>query len=239
VTAVDDVRADLAAAADPARAAGLSRYLQVLPGGYGEGDELLGVPVPVQRRIAGRHWRGMSPSDAGVLLRSPVHEERLTAVFVLVRQFRSGGEDVRREVVELVLANTDRLDNWDLVDSCAPYVLGPYLAGRDRAVLDRLAASERVWDRRIAVMATFAFIRAGEFEPTLRLARRLLSDPHDLVHKAVGWMLREIGNRDRGAEERFLDEHAPAMPRVMLRYAIEKFPPHRRRHYLARTTSRS
>jgi 3-methyladenine DNA glycosylase AlkD len=232
VTAVDDVRAELAAAADPVRAAGLARSLQVVPGGYGEGDELLGVPVPVQRAVAGRHWRALSPAEAGTLLHSPVHEERLTAVFVLVRQFRSGGEEVRRQVAEVVLANTDRLDNWDLVDSCAPYVLGPWLAGRDRSVLDRLAASDLVWERRTAVMATFAFIRDGEFGPTLGLARRLLHDPHDLVHKAVGWMLREIGARDRATAERFLDEHAPDMPRVMLRYAIEKFPAERRRHYL-------
>jgi 3-methyladenine DNA glycosylase AlkD len=234
VTAVEDVREALAAAADPERAADLARYLQVFPGGYGEGDELLGVRVPVQRAIADRHWRAMAPADAGTLLRSPVHEERLTAVFVLVRLFRAGGEEIQRQVVELVLANTGRLVNWDRVDSCAPYVLGPWLAGRDRAVLDRLAASELVWERRAAVMATFAFIRDGEFAPTLGLARRLLRDPHDLVHKAVGWMLREIGRRDRATAERFLDEHAPDMPRVMLRYAIEQFPAERRRHYLGR-----
>lgn len=231
--AIEDVRRDLAAAAEPARVADLERFFQVFPGGYGEGDELIGVRVPAQRKVAGRHWRALTPTDAGTLLRSPVHEERLTAVFILVRQFQAGDEDVRERIVDLVLANTGRLDNWDLVDSCAPYVLGPWLADRDRAVLDRLAASELVWDRRIAVMATFALIRDGEFEPTLRLARRLLDDPHDLVHKAVGWMLREIGNRDRATAERFLDDHAPAMPRVMLRYAIEKFPPARRRHYLA------
>ena len=234
VAATDDVRRELAEAADPVRAADLARYLQAVPGGYGEGDRMLGVRVPVQRRIAGRHWRALSPADAGTLLRSPVHEERLTAVFILVRQFRAGGPDVQREIVDLVLAHTDRLSNWDLVDSCAPYVLGRWLAGRDLAVLDRLADSELVWDRRIAVMTTFAFVRDGEFEPTLRLARRLLDDPHDLVHKAVGWMLREVGDRDRAAAERFLDEHAPDMPRVMLRYAIEKFPPERRQHYLRR-----
>jgi 3-methyladenine DNA glycosylase AlkD len=232
VTAVDEVRLDLADASDPERAAVLARYLQAVPGGYGEGDQLIGVPVPVQRRIAGRHWRRMSPAEAGELLRSPVHEERLTAVFILVRQFRSAGEDVQRDIVDLVLANTDRLDNWDLVDSCAPYVLGPWLAGRDQAVLDRLAGSALVWDRRIAVMSTFAFVRNGEFGPTLALARRLVRDPHHLVQKAVGWMLREIGDRDRETEERFLDEHAPTMPRVMLRYAVEKFPEERRRHYL-------
>lgn len=239
MTAVDDVRKDLADAADPERAAALARYLQAVPGGYGEGDEMLGVRVPVQRGIADRHWRALSPADAVTLLQSPVHEERLTAVFVLVRQFRAGDEHVQREVVDLVLANLDRLNNWDLVDSCVPYVLGPWLASRDRAVLDRLAASELVWDRRAAVMATFTFIRDGEFAPTLRVARRLLHDPHDLIHKAVGWMLREIGNRDRATEERFLHQYAADMPRVMLHYAIEKFPAERRRHYLSLKSHRS
>lgn len=140
----EDLRVELANAADSRRVAGLARALRVVPGGYGEGDVLLGVPVPVQRSLAGRYWRSLSLADAGVLLRSDVHEERLTAVFALVRQFRAGDEEVRGAVVEVVLANIERLDNWDLVDSCAPYVLGPWLADRDRAVLDRLAESTSV-----------------------------------------------------------------------------------------------
>lgn len=233
MTAVDDVRAELVAAADPARAVVLRRYLQVVPGGYGEGDEVLGVPVPTQRRVAGRHWRRLSVHDAGLLLASPVHEERLTAVFVLVRQFDNGDRPTRQDVYDLVLANTDQLNNWDLVDSCAPHIVGPWLRDQDRGVLDRLAASLSLWDRRMAVLATFAFIRDGDFAWTLRLAERLLDDPYDLIHKAVGWMLREVGNRDRTAEEQFLRRHHSRMPRVMLRYAIEKFEPELRRSYLS------
>ncbi|RYV50952.1 DNA alkylation repair protein [Pengzhenrongella frigida] len=229
---MDEVRAELAAAADPQRAVGLARYLQIAPGGYGEGDQVLGVPVPAQRAVARRHWRTLELDAVDDLLGSPWHEERLTAIFVLVRKFDAGGTPDRRAIVEVLLADTTRINNWDLVDSSAPYLLGPWLLDRDSAVLDRLAASSSVWDRRIAVMATFAFIRAGRFERTLELAERLLHDEHDLIHKAVGWMLREIGNRDRAVEEAFLARHHAAMPRTMLRYAIEKFPADRRAAYL-------
>ncbi|MBY8874263.1 DNA alkylation repair protein [Micromonospora sp. PLK6-60] len=234
-TTAADVRRDLARLADPRRAEQVSRFLQMQPGGYGEGDRAIGVTVPDQRRVAGRYWRDLSLTDTAALLRSDVHEERLTALLVLVRKFARGSEPERDEIFDLVLANTDRIDNWDLVDSSAPYIVGPWLLDKDRSVLDRLAGSRLVWERRIAVMATFAFVRAGDFDWTFRLAERLLRDPHDLVHKAVGWMLREVGNRDRAAAEAFLGRHHRAMPRVMLRYAIEKFEPERRRAYLSGT----
>ena len=227
-----DVRRALAGLADPRRAAGVSRYLQMFPGGYGEGDRAIGVPVPEQRRVTGRYWRDLSLAETATLLDSDVHEERLTALLILVRKFAKGGEEERGAIFRLVLADTGRINNWDLVDSCAPYIVGPWLIDKDRSVLDTLAGSSLVWERRIAVMATFAFIRAGDFHWTFRLGERLLHDPHDLVHKAVGWMLREVGNRDRAAEEAFLARHYRAMPRVMLRYAIEKFEPQRRREYL-------
>lgn len=233
MSVIDDVRAELAAAADPQKAAGVGRYLQTGAGGYGEGDQVLGVSVPAQRGVAGRHWRALPLGEVAGLLRSSWHEERLTALFVLVRKFTTGGDDEQRAVVELMLANTDRIDNWDLVDSSAPYILGPWLLDRDSSVLDRLAGSDRVWDRRIAIIATFPFIRAGRFDRTLELAERLLHDENDLIHKAVGWMLREIGNRDRAVEEAFLERHYRGMPRTMLRYAIEKFPPELRRAYLS------
>ncbi|MET8087334.1 DNA alkylation repair protein [Micromonospora sp. NPDC005237] len=228
-----DVRRELASLADPARAAGSSRFLQLGPGGYGEGDRAIGVSVPEQRRVAARYWRDLSLTGTAELLTSDVHEERLTALFVLVRKFARGDEEERGRVVRLLLDNTDHINNWDLVDSSAPYILGPWLIDKDRSVLDRLAASDLVWDRRIAIMATFAFIRIGDFDWTFRLGERLLHDPHDLVRKAVGWMLREVGNRDRAAEEEFLARHHRVMPRVMLRYAIEKFEPQRRRKYLS------
>ncbi|QOC92827.1 DNA alkylation repair protein [Micromonospora craniellae] len=228
-----DVRQELARLADPARATGVSRYLRMFPGGYGEGDRAIGVTVPQQRRVAGRYWRDLSLADTATLLTGDVHEERLTAVFILVRKFGKADERERGRIVELVLAHTGHLNNWDLVDSCAPYIVGPWLLDKDRDVLDRLAGSRLVWDRRIAVMATLAFIKADDHAWTFRLAERLLRDPHDLVHKAVGWMLREVGKRDRAAEEEFLARHYRAMPRVMLRYAIEKFPPQRRKEYLS------
>ncbi|MEV1156796.1 DNA alkylation repair protein [Micromonospora chokoriensis] len=228
-----DVRRDLASLADPRRAEASSRFLQIIPGGYGEGDRAIGVAVPDQRRVAARYWRDLSLVETTDLLHGEVHEERLTSLLILVRKFAKGDEPERGEIFRIVLANTGRLNNWDLVDSSAPYIVGPWLVDRERGVLDRLAGSSLVWDRRIAIMATFAFIRAGDFHWTFRLSDRLLHDPHDLVRKAVGWMLREVGNRDRAAEEEFLLRRYRAMPRVMLRYAIEKFEPQRRRDYLS------
>jgi 3-methyladenine DNA glycosylase AlkD len=230
---IDEIRAELAAVADPQRAQATRRYLQMGPGGYAAGDDALGVTVPQQRRVAGRRWRVMSLPEVATLLAEGVHEERLTALFVLVRKFRAGGEDERRAVFDVVLASTAHIDNWDLVDSIAPYVVGPWLSGRDRSVLDRLATSKLVWERRMAMIATLAFIRDDDFVTTFRLADVLLQDPHDLVRKAVGWMLREVGNRDRAAEEAFLAGRYRAMPRVALRYAVEKFEPELRHRYLA------
>ncbi|MEU4712528.1 DNA alkylation repair protein [Micromonospora purpureochromogenes] len=228
-----DVRHELASLADARRAEASSRFLQMTPGGYGEGDTAIGVSVPEQRRVAARYWRDLSLAETAKLLTSSVHEERLTSLFILVRKFTKGDEDERGQIFSIILANTDRINNWDLVDSSAPYIVGPWLIDKDRRVLDRLAESSLVWDRRIAIMATFAFIKAGDFHWTFRLSERLLRDPHDLVHKAVGWMLREVGNRDRAAEEEFLARRYRVMPRVMLRYAIEKFEPQRRRGYLS------
>jgi 3-methyladenine DNA glycosylase AlkD len=231
----DAVRAELAELADPKRATGLHRYLRMEPGGYGEGDQAVGVAVPDQRKIAGRHWRACSPADAEALLTSPVHEERLTALFILVRRFQKATDAERKEIYDLLLRHTRYVNNWDLVDSSAPYIVGPWLLDKDRSDLDRLARSDQLWDRRIAIMATFAFIKANDYEWTFRLSEVLINDPHDLIHKAVGWMLREVGNRDRAAEEAFLVRWYHAMPRVMLRYAIEKFPPGRRQEYLTGT----
>ncbi|WP_029431656.1 DNA alkylation repair protein [Blastococcus sp. URHD0036] len=227
------IRTELAELADPERAAGMARYFQVRPGGYGEGDRFLGIAVPPQRAVAKRYAATTPLADAGELLGSSWHEERLTALFVLVRRFERGDDDERARIVELYLARRDRVDNWDLVDASAPYLLGPWLLDRDDSVLDELAGSPSLWDRRIAVMATFAGIRAGRPEATLRIADRLLTDPEDLLHKAVGWMLREVGNRDLACAEAFLGPRYRRMPRTMLRYAIERFPADRRRDYLA------
>ncbi|MET0396374.1 MAG: DNA alkylation repair protein [Longimicrobiaceae bacterium] len=228
---LDHVRARLREHANPQDALGALRYFKTGPGEYGEGDVFIGVRVPVLRRLA-RELRALAPEDAAELLRSPVHEERLLALLLLVGAYGRGDDAQRGRVFELYMAHTRYVDNWDLVDSSAPDVVGAHLAGRDRSLLDRLAASDSVWERRIAIVATLHFIRRGEFADTLRVAALLLRDRHDLVHKAVGWMLREAGKRDRAALEGFLREHCREMPRTMLRYAIERFPEPQRRAWL-------
>jgi 3-methyladenine DNA glycosylase AlkD len=219
------------AAGSPQEAEGKARFFRAGPGGYAEGDRFAGVRVPALRRMA-RAARGRTePADIRELLRSPWHEVRLLGALLLVELYR----EYPAEVVGVVLADAGRFDNWDLVDSVAPYTLGPWLVEHraERGVLDRLIASPSLWERRIALVATFALIRAGEFDDLLRLAERVLDDPEDLIHKAAGWMLREVGLRDRAALDGFLDRHAAVMPRVMLRYAIEKHTPEERRAYRA------
>jgi 3-methyladenine DNA glycosylase AlkD len=220
---LSQARAAMRAVADPARAEVNRRFFKTGPGQYGEGDLFLGVTVPDTRKLV-RRFATMPIAEAEELLQSPIHEERLLALLILVRKYQRGDVAERKEIFELYLRNTARVNNWDLVDLSAEHIIGGQLFGRSTALLDRLAKSRSLWERRIAMLATFYFIRRGEFEPTLRIAKRLLGDEHDLIHKAVGWMLREVGNRDLETEERFLREHAATMPRTMLRYAIEKFP---------------
>jgi 3-methyladenine DNA glycosylase AlkD len=226
------VMEELADLADPMEAAQRARFFQVRPGGYGEGDLFRGIRVPALRSAARRH-ASMPVDEADRLLGSAFHEDRLVALFVLVGLFRKADEESRERIFRLYLSRTDRINNWDLVDCSAEHILGGFLLYRDKTPLFRLAESANLWERRMAIMATFHFIRRHYFEETLRLAEMLLRDREDLIHKGVGWMLREIGNRDREAEERFLRRHLPAMPRTMLRYAIEKFPEPLRKDYLA------
>ncbi|GAA3439183.1 DNA alkylation repair protein [Kutzneria kofuensis] len=229
-----DVSAALAAVADPGAVDARARFFGAQPGGYGEGDRFLGVSVPDQRRVA-RRFAGLELPEIHGLLTTGAHEERLTALFILVLRFAKADEAGRAEIIELYLANTAAVNNWDLVDSSAFQLLGEWLVDRDRAVLDELAGSRSLWERRIAIIATLAFIRRGDPGWTLRLADKLVDDPHDLIHKAVGWMLREVGIRDRDAELRWLVRHQKTMPRTMLRYAIEKFEPELRRAFLTGT----
>jgi len=216
---------------DPRIALSSQSFFKTGPGEYGEGDRFRGIRVPELRRLA-RDYRGLPLADVERLLRSEWHEDRLTALLILVLRFRAGGEAERRRVYASYVRHLRHVNNWDLVDCSAEHVVGGWLADRDRSLLRAWAGSQNLWRRRVAVLATFHFIRRGESGETLALARRLLRDPHDLIHKAVGWMLREVGNRDPGALTSFLDAHAAAMPRTMLRYAIERLPPARRRHYL-------
>ena len=225
------LRAHLHEMRDPGRARAMRRFFKTDPGEYGAGDRFLGVPVPALRRLARDH-ESLDLRATSTLLSSPWHEERAVALFILVRRYERGTAAERTAIHRLYLERRDRVNNWDLVDCSAAVIVGQHLDGRPRALLKRLAASRSVWDRRIAIIATFHFIKHGDYAETLELARRLLADDHDLIHKAVGWMLREVANRDRPAAERFLRAHAREMPRTMLRYAIEKFPAAKRREYL-------
>ena len=218
----------------PQDAVAKARFFGAVPGGYAEGDVVLGVRVPVLRALARDRRRQVGLVEVEELLEDDVHEVRLLGAILLVELYKLGDDTRRAEVVDVVLRRAERLDNWDLVDTVAPFTLGPFLRDRprERSVLDRLAASESLWRRRLAIVGTFGLIRAGEFDDTLRLAAKLLDDPHHLIHKATGWMLREVGARDRPALDGFLDRHAAEMPLVMLRYALEKHTPDERRNYL-------
>ncbi len=220
------------ATAERARVA--RRYFKTGPGEYGEGDRFIGVTVPRVRRLA-RSCRDMPLREIKQLLRSPAHEERLLALVILVNRFARADADGRRRIYELYLRNSRHINNWDLVDCSAEHILGAYLWDRSRAPLRRLRRSESVWERRMAVMATFYFIRRGEFGPTMAVVRHLLGDREDLIHKAAGWMLREVGKRNRPVEEKFLRRHYRRMPRMMLRYAIERFSQRQRQRYLRGT----
>jgi len=230
-TTLRAVRRGLRAEADPEDAVNLQRFFKTGPGQYGEGDRFLGVRVPALRRVARAH-RDLPLPDAVEMLTSKWHEERLLALLLLVDRYRRADAAGKQAVFDAYLANTQYVNNWDLVDASAPSIVGAHLRPGDTTLLDRFAGSANVWERRIAVLATFHGIKHREFGPALRMAERLLGDEHDLIHKAVGWMLREIGNRDPATEEAFLRQHCRMMPRTMLRYAIEKFPEPLRRRYL-------
>lgn len=229
-----DVVAALKALGDPAIAGHSRRFFKTGKGEYGEGDQFLGIRVPVIRQQV-KLFRDMSLSETLVLLRSPLHEVRLFALLMMVQKFSKGDEATRAEIYRTYLDNTSFINNWDLVDSSASYIVGVWLRERDRRPLYKLATSKNLWERRIAMLATFDFIRNREFDDALAIAEHLLNDPEDLMHKAVGWMLREIGNRDIRLEKAFLKRHYKNMPRTMLRYAIEKFPEKERQRYLAGT----
>jgi len=226
------LRAELRKLADPAIAEQATRYFQVYPGGYGEGDRFLGIRVPRLRELARRH-RDLPQRALLSLLRSRFHEERLLALFILTLRYARGDAQERDAIYRCYLENTEYIDKWDLVDASAPRIVGAHLMTGDRGVLRRLARSENLWERRIAMISTFAFIKAGEVDETYRIAELLVDDEHDLIHKAVGWMLREAGKRDPRGEREFLNRHLRHMPRTMLRYAIEKFPERERKQYLA------
>ncbi len=226
-----NLKHDLEKLADPEKAKVLSRFFKTGKGEYGEGDVFLGVKVPGQRKVAAK-YKDIALEDVQVLLNSKIHEHRLTSLFILVAKYKKADSKREKEIVDFYLKNTKNINNWDLVDSSAPYILGNYLLDKDKSILYKLAKSGNLWERRIAMLSTYAFIRNNEFEDALNIAELLLDDKHDLVHKAVGWMLREVGNRNLEKEEEFLKKHCKNMPRTMLRYAIEKFEDKKRNAHL-------
>ena len=232
---VDIIRKEIKRLADPEKAKIQQRFFKTGPGQYGEGDVFWGITVPVIRKLVRRH-RDISIAEASELLRSPVHEERLLALLILVEKARRGDDATRKRIYGLYLKNTRFINNWDLVDLSAEHIVGAYLDGADRGPLFRLARSGSLWERRIAILATFHDIRRGIPDHTLALADVLVGDRHDLIHKAVGWMLREVGKRCSADTLRdFLRPRYRSMPRTMLRYAIERFPEEERKGYLRGT----
>ena len=213
------------------RAIGAARYFKTGPGEYGEGDVFLGLSAPELRRLA-KEYQSISIGDAIELLRSHLHEVRVLALLILIHIYQKGDAATRKQVYEAYLSNTEFINNWDLVDVSAAHIVGDYLLDKSRRPLYKLAESRSLWERRISIIATARFIKAGDFADTFKLSKRLLADKEDLMHKAVGWMLREVGKRDLASLEAFLKEHYRNMPRTMLRYAIERFAEPRRQMYL-------
>lgn len=227
------VSAALKADSTAERALVSARYFKTGPGQYGEGDIFIGLTVPQVRSIV-RTFKELPLPEIEKLLHSPIHEERLTALLILVSRFEHSKEStLQKEIMDLYLKNTKYVNNWDLVDTSAPYILGPYLWKQPKSLLTKLARSKSLWERRIAMLSTFYFIKQGDCKEALQIAELLLTDSHDLMHKAVGWMLREIGSKcGREILKAFLSKHYKELPRTTLRYAIEHFPQNERKAWL-------
>jgi 3-methyladenine DNA glycosylase AlkD len=229
------ISSDLKSLSDRGKAALLSRFFKTGRGEYGEGDVFYGVTVPQSRSVVKKYWKNSSLADVQKLLNSKFHEARLVAVLILVKKFEEGSEAEKRKVFDFYLANSSGVNNWDLVDSSAHKIVGAFLVSKGKGIslLRKLARSSNLWERRIAIISTFAFIGRGSCKETIEISKILLNDSHDLIHKAVGWALREVGKRcSQTVLEDFLSENASRMPRTMLRYAIERLPLHKRMQYL-------
>ncbi len=227
------VQKELRKYAHAKKATHASRFFKTGPGEYGEGDVFIGVVVPDTRRVA-KMYQNLSLSQLQEVLKSPIHEDRLLALVILTLQFAKASPEGQQKIFNFYLKNKKFINNWDLVDVTTPAIVGGWLFNRDRKILDSLVMSKRLWDRRIALLSTFYFIRNGDFQDALRFARLLLKDREDLIHKAAGWMLREIGKRDRLVLRNFLKKHATQMPRTMLRYSIEHLSKAEQKRFLAR-----
>jgi len=227
-----DVRKALKALENKEKAKLLSGFFKTGKGEYGEGDKFLGIIMPEQRKVA-KKYVNLSIKEVERLLHSNIHEHRMVALVIWTYQYEKADENTKEEIYKTYLNNTKYINNWDLVDVTTPRIVGMHLLDKDRKVLYKLAKSKDLWEKRIAVLATFAFInKRNEFDDALKISEILLNDDHDLIHKAVGWMLREIGKRDLAAEEKFLKKYYKTMPRTMLRYSIEKFDEDKRKFYM-------
>lgn len=228
---LQNLKKDLKKLSSPKKAKELGRFFKTGKGEYGEGDIFLGITVPQTRKIAKKYFN-FNCQDIQELLNSKFHEERLAALLILIENFKNSPEEIKYNIVNFYLSNTKNINNWDLVDLSASHILGNYLSDKPKDLLFQLAKSASLWEKRIAIISTYTFIKNNQFQDTFQIAELLLNEPHDLLHKAVGWMLREIGKKDMKAEEDFLKAHYRTMPRTMLRYAIEKFPENKRKAYL-------
>lgn len=226
------VQKELHGMADPKKAETVARYFKTGEGEYGEGDVFIGVAMPEIRRVAQTYYRDLSLDNMVSLLQSDIHEERMAALVMMIHRYDKGSLEQQEEIYRAYLDNTKWINNWDLVDVTAPHIVGRFLKDRDRVELYDLARSELLWDRRIAIVSTHYFIRHCDFDATMQIADILLQDEHDLIHKSVGWMLREVGKRNQVAQEYYLKARYKQMPRTMLRYAIERFEEPLRQAYL-------
>jgi 3-methyladenine DNA glycosylase AlkD len=228
---LNDLKKDIQKLANPKKAKLLQGFFKTAKGQYGEGDIFLGLTVPIQRQIV-KKYINLSLPDTTKLLHSKIHEYRLISLLILVKKYEKGNDTEKKKIYNLYLKNTKWINNWDLVDLSAPRIVGDYLLDKDRKILYTLIKSKNLWDRRIAVLATATFIWHNDFSDIIRISKLLLKDSHDLIHKATGWMLREVGKRDQKLLEKFLEANTTKMPRTMLRYSIEKFPESKRKYYL-------
>lgn len=230
----NQLKKELEKKSDKSKAKLYQRFFKTGKGEYGEGDVFIGVVVPELKKIA-KEYQHLNFQNLQKLLSSKIHEYRMIALMILVNKFKTADEKTKKKIVDLYLKNSKRVNNWDLVDSSASYIVGAFLfnkSKKEKQILYKFAKSENLWQRRISIISTYYFIRQNEFEDTLRIAEILVNDKHDLIHKAVGWMLRETGKRDLNAEEKFLKKYHKNMPRTMLRYSIEKFEENKRKKYL-------
>ncbi len=228
---MDEIHSRLKKLANTKDAENAQRFFKTGPGEYGEGDLFIGVRVPVLRKLS-KEYQAITIEQAIRILKSPIHEKRMLALFILVRIYSREDKEIKGRIYELYLKHTSFINSWDLIDTTAQHIVGHFLFTRSKAPLYQLMKSNSLWERRISILSTFYFIKREKYTVTLKIAKQLLNDKEDLMHKAVGWMLREVGNRNVSTEEHFLKQHYKQMPRTMLRYAIEKFPEKKRKRYL-------